>query len=144
MRLAKFILANLEPILPQWEAFARSLLPGASLTIMQLRGCAELMPRATARDMQDTRSLQDQEIKGKGGGAASYRRDIAFDMYGVERASSDFHITEAVSEYRALCASVLRLCRGAFRNDRQALIPLVGLLYKMVNPDQNIDLNQSR
>lgn len=40
MRLAKFILANLEPILPQWEAFARSLLPGASLTIMQLRGSA--------------------------------------------------------------------------------------------------------
>ena len=29
MRLADFILANIEPILVEWEAFARSIWPGA-------------------------------------------------------------------------------------------------------------------
>lgn len=125
MRLAKFILANLEPILAEWETFARSLLPGASLTIVQLRDDAELILRATARDMQNTQSLEDQQSKGKGdggaGGAASDRLDIASDMHGVERVSSGFHITEVVSEYRALRASVLRLWRESLpdpdRND---------------------------
>jgi hypothetical protein len=32
MRLAKFILTNLEPILAEWEAFAKSLPAGASMT----------------------------------------------------------------------------------------------------------------
>lgn len=126
MRLAEFILANIEPILAEWEAFARSLLPGASMTIAELRDDAESILLATARDMQNRQSLEEQESKSKGdggaGGVASDRLDIASDMHGVERVSSGFHITDVVSEYRALRASVLRLWRESIpQPDRKDL-----------------------
>ncbi len=115
MRLAEFILANIEPILAEWEAFARTLLPGATMSIVELRDDAGSILRATARDMQNRQSLEQQESKSKGdggaGGAASDRLDIASEMHGAERVSSGFHITDVVSEYRALRASVLRLWR---------------------------------
>jgi signal transduction histidine kinase len=115
MRLAEFILANIEPILAEWEAFARSLSPGAKMTIVALRDDAESILLATARDMQNPQSLQQQASKSKGdggaGGTASDRLDNASDLHGVERVGWGFHITEVVSEYRALRASVLRLWR---------------------------------
>jgi len=115
MRLAQFILANIEPILAEWEAFARRLVPGASMTIAQLRDDAESILLATARDMQNHQSLQQQKSKSQGdggaGSVASDRLDIASDRHGAERVASGFHITDVVSEYRALRASVLRLWR---------------------------------
>jgi len=60
MRLAEFIFANIEPILAEWEAFARSLLPGANLSVLALRDDAESILRNTVRDMQNAQSLQQQ------------------------------------------------------------------------------------
>jgi signal transduction histidine kinase len=115
MRLAEFIVANMEPILAEWEAFARSLLPGAKMTVLDLRDHAESILRATARDMQSAQSLQQQASKSKGhggaGGAESDAIDDASSLHGVGRVGSGFHITDVVSEYRALRASVLRLWR---------------------------------
>jgi signal transduction histidine kinase len=115
MRLAEFIVENTEPILAEWEAFARSLSPGATMTVLDLRDDAESILRATARDMQSAQSLQQQASKSKGnggaGGAASDAVDHASSMHGVARVGSGFHITDVVSEYRALRASVLRLWR---------------------------------
>ena len=115
MRLADFIFANVEPILVEWEAFARSLSPGATMTTVALRDDAESILLATARDMQTAQSLQQQASKSKGdggaGGSTSDRLDDASDLHGVERVGWGFHITEVVSEYRALRASVLRLWR---------------------------------
>lgn len=115
MQLADFILANIEPILTEWEAFARSLLPGATMTILDLRDDAESILRATARDMKNPQSLRQQASKSKGhggsGGEDSDRLDNASERHGVGRVASGFHITEVVSEYRALRASVLRLWR---------------------------------
>ena len=51
MRLADFILANIEPILQEWEAFARSLAPGAKMDVVALRDDAEAILRACVRDM---------------------------------------------------------------------------------------------
>ncbi len=113
MRLPEFILANIEPILKEWEAFARSLLPGANMTIVALRDDAGSILLSTARDMQSCQSLQQQESKSKGDGGAdtvaSDRLDNASDLHGVERVGSGFHITDVVSEYRSLRASVLRI-----------------------------------
>jgi signal transduction histidine kinase len=115
MRLAEFILSHIEPILAEWEAFARSLLPGANMTILALRDDAESILRATARDMHNAQSLKQQASKSKGhggaGGAESDRIDNASELHGAGRVGSGFHITEVVSEYRALRASVLRLWR---------------------------------
>jgi signal transduction histidine kinase len=115
MRLAEFILANVEPILAEWEAFARSLSPGATMTTVALRDDAESILLATARDMQTPQSPQQQASKSRGrggaGGSTSDRLDDASDLHGVERVGWGFHISEVVSEYRALRASVLRLWR---------------------------------
>ena len=115
MRLAEFIQANIEPILKEWEIFARSLLPGADMTVVALRDDAGSILRATARDMQNWQSLRQQASKSKGDGGAdtvaSDSLDSASDLHGAERVGSGFHITDVVAEYRALRASVLRLWR---------------------------------
>lgn len=115
MRLAQFILANIELILAEWEAFARSLTPGAKMTKLALRNDAESILLATARDMQVGQSLAQQLSKSKGNGGAGGEEsdwlDNASALHGVGRAGSGFDILEVVSEYRALRASVLRLWR---------------------------------
>ena len=115
MQLAKFILANIEPILAEWGAFAASLAPGATMTKRALRDDAGAILRATARDMEADQSLAQQTDKSKGeGGAdstASDQLDTASAQHAEERVGSGFNIMEVVSEYRALRASVLRLWR---------------------------------
>ena len=115
MRLAEFIQANIEPILKEWEVFARSLLPGAGMTVVALRDDAGSILRATARDMQNWQSARQQASKSKGDGGAdtlaSDSLDIASELHGAERVGSGFHITDVLAEYRALRASVLRLWR---------------------------------
>lgn len=115
MRLAEFILANVEAILADWDAFARGLTPGAKMTKLALRDDAEAILLATARDMQASQSLAQQASKSKGhggaSGAQSARLDNASALHGVQRVGSGFDIVEVVSEYRALRACVLRLWR---------------------------------
>jgi signal transduction histidine kinase len=115
MRLAEFILANVEPILVEWEAFAQSLVAGAKMAKLALRDDAEAILLATAREMQIGQSLAQQASKSKGhggaGGAESDRLDHASELHGVGRVGSGFDIMEVVAEYRALRASVLRLWR---------------------------------
>lgn len=115
MRLAKFILANVEPILAEWEAFAVTLAPGANMTKVALRDHAQAILLASARDMEVNQSLAQQAGKSKGNGGAdtpeSDRLDIASALHAEERLGAGFEIIEVVSEYRALRASVLRLWR---------------------------------
>jgi hypothetical protein len=115
MRLAKFIIANVEPILAEWEAFAGTLAPGATMTKLTLRGDAEAILLAAARDMQVDQSLAQQASKSKGrrgaGTTESDRIDNASARHAVNRVGSGFDIIEVVSEYRSLRASVLRLWR---------------------------------
>jgi signal transduction histidine kinase len=113
MRLADFILANIEPILQEWENFAGSLAPGAKMEVIALRDDAEAILRACTRDMrtEQTGAQQASKSKGKGGagGTTSDRLDNASSVHGVGRVGSGFNLNEVVSEYRALRASVLRL-----------------------------------
>lgn len=125
MRLADFILANIESILAEWEAFARGLTPGTKMTKLALRNAGETILRAAARDMQSNQTLAQQFSKSQGqggaGGEQSDRLDNASKIHGVERVGSGFDIMEVVAEYRALRASVLRLwresCPQADRNN---------------------------
>lgn len=115
MRLAEFILANLKPILTEWEAFAGSLEPGTTMTKLALRDDVEAILLAAARDMRIDQSLAQQASKSKGEGGAdsaeSDRLDNASALHGVDRVGWGFDIMEVVSEYRALRASVLRMWR---------------------------------
>ena len=89
MRLAQFILANVEPILAEWEEFAGTLAPGMTMSKVALRDDAHAILLATARGMQDSQSLGEQASKSKGDGGAdtaeSDRLDDASERHAGER-----------------------------------------------------------
>lgn len=112
MQLADFILANLEPILEEWEGFARTTEPGATMDVVTLRDHAEAVLRATVQDMQSAQSPAQQADKSRGRegtGPESLLLDGASHKHGLERVASGFALTEMISEYRALRAAVVRL-----------------------------------
>jgi signal transduction histidine kinase len=115
VRLADFILANTEPILAEWEAYARDIwLGGAEVDVATLRDHAEHILRATARDMQSDQTDAQQSDKSKGHGhdsASSDRLEDVSDKHGVGRVESGFELTLVIAEYRALRAGVIRLWR---------------------------------
>jgi signal transduction histidine kinase len=120
MRLADFILANIEPILQEWEKFARSLAPGAKMEVLALRDDAEAILRASMRDMQtkqtDAQQVNKSKCHGGAGGGASDRLEDPSSVHGLERVAAGFSLVQVVSEYRALRASVLGLWRKSEPN----------------------------
>ena len=114
MRLPDFILANIESILVEWEAFARSFAPGASMDALALRDHAGDILLATARDMCSAQSASERFAKSRGHhGHDGSALDGASELHAIERLGSGFDLLEVVSEYRALRASVLRLWRDS-------------------------------
>src|SRR4030095_5234387 len=109
MRLSVFILEHLEEILQAWEDFARSLLPGRSMTVAALRDHAEKMVRFIAADIETEQSKAQSFAKSLGRGPdSSGARTGALD-HAVTRAAERFTLDEMASEYRALRASVTRM-----------------------------------
>jgi signal transduction histidine kinase len=117
MRLGEFISANLNPILTEWEAFARSFAPGAKMGRLALRNDAEVILLACVRDMGAAQTLAQQASKSQGhggaGGIDSEELDEASSLHGSSRVAFGFNLLEVVSEFRALRASVLRLWRAS-------------------------------
>jgi len=112
MRLADFILSNVEPILVEWEIFARSIGAGEHLDQLALRDHAGEILRATAQDMKSAQTAAQRTKKSKGRrhhGESNDALDGASDMHAVDRLSLGFDMLEVMSEYRALRASVLEL-----------------------------------
>ena len=111
MRLAQFILSEIESILGEWEAFAATQAPAAHrMTLLALRDHAEEILRTIAADLsrEQTRSEQQSKSRGEALRAAGSPQTAA-ETHGLLRAKSGFDINQMVSEYRALRASVLRL-----------------------------------
>jgi signal transduction histidine kinase len=114
MRLADFITANLEPILVEWEAFAREIWPGAPTDPATLRDHAAQMLHAAVADMRSGQSDEQQsdKSKGKGGdGPAQAHVTRASAAHAEGRLDSGFDLPTVIAEYRALRASVIRLWR---------------------------------
>ncbi len=112
MRLADFILANIEPILKEWVSFARTITPEKDVTI--LRDHAPDILRAVAKDMKKSQTSQQSSQKSKGEGDEGKESkvvDSVSDEHAVGRAKSGFDMMDLMSEYRALRASVIRLWR---------------------------------
>jgi hypothetical protein len=112
MRLADFILANIEPILVDWVSFARTITPEKDLDV--LRDHATEILRAAARDMNAPQTEQQRSEKSKGDGdedKESRELDSASEDHAFARVDSGFDMMELLSEYRALRASVIRLWR---------------------------------
>ncbi|HKV06641.1 MAG TPA: sensor histidine kinase [Thermoanaerobaculia bacterium] len=111
MRLAEFILHDMEAILVQWEAFAATLLPAATgLGSLALRDHAQHILEAVARDLSSPQTRDEQSEKSKGRAPkVEGAPETAAQTHAVLRARSGFDINQLVAEYRALRASVLRL-----------------------------------
>jgi signal transduction histidine kinase len=111
MRLSQFIVANREPILAEWEAFARTCSPASgSMNIAALRDHANGMLTAIAADLDTPQDAVQQKAKGKGDApSATNPETTAAEEHGAGRAESGFSVDQMVAEFRALRASVIRL-----------------------------------
>lgn len=111
MRLADFILRDMEAILVAWETFAAVQLPAAQhMKRLALRDHAREILQAVSNDLSTWQSRETQITKSLGqapipGGAP----ETAAQTHGLLRAQSGFDIKQLAAEYRALRASVLRL-----------------------------------
>lgn len=111
MRLAVFIVRDMERILAQWEAFAVTLLPAAaSMDSLALRDHAKPLLQAIVADLStsQTREAQSQKAWGLAPQLAG-APETAAQTHAILRAQSGFDINQLAAEYRALRASVLQL-----------------------------------
>lgn len=111
MRLADFIADNPELILTEWVEFASTCGPaGMTMDIPGLRDHAFDMLQTIVRDLRTPQTPAEQSAKSKGRAPALVdESDTAAEVHGAGRAESGFSVSEMVSEYRALRASVIRL-----------------------------------
>jgi signal transduction histidine kinase len=110
MRLADFIVANREPILVEWEAFARTCTPAAgTMDVEALRDHASAMLTVIADDLRTPQTRKEQSAKSTGDAPETAGADTAAEEHGSGRAASGFTVAQMVAEYRALRASVIRL-----------------------------------
>jgi signal transduction histidine kinase len=111
MKLADFIASDMESILVDWEAFARTLLPAAAgMDSLALRDHADEILQAVAEDMRVAQSSEQQRQKSLGLAPVPLNAsETAAQTHAVMRARGGFDIKQLAAEYRALRASVLRL-----------------------------------
>jgi signal transduction histidine kinase len=115
-RLADFLRSDCEPILVEWEAFARTCGPaGDSMDVAALRDHAGLMLSAIADDLATAQTPGAQAEKGREHASvtAAAAHQSAAGEHGAGRAASGFTVAQMTAEYRALRASVVRLWTAA-------------------------------
>ncbi|MFL9884053.1 sensor histidine kinase [Paraburkholderia agricolaris] len=111
MRLADFILRDMETILMQWETFAATLLPAAGdMKSLALRDHAQQILQAVAKDLSTAQTRKAQAEKSMGRAPVLIGApETAAQTHALLRARGGFDINQLAAEYRALRASVLRL-----------------------------------
>ncbi|WP_076997816.1 sensor histidine kinase [Variovorax sp. KK3] len=108
MRLSKFIKENIEPILVEWEAFARTMIPPAeTMSVVELRDHAHGILLAIADEMETLQTEDQREAKSKGLAPREVAASFAAEHGGL-RQRVGFDLTQLGAEYRALRATVLR------------------------------------
>ncbi|QYF92132.1 diguanylate cyclase [Massilia sp. PAMC28688] len=108
MAIAQFIRAHIAAILDEWEQFARSLPIARKLSREALRDHARGILLAIADDLEREQSAAQAEVKSKGGGVPVSPSSAA-GLHGADRLVEGFTVNDAMSEYRALRACIVRL-----------------------------------
>jgi signal transduction histidine kinase len=119
VRLADFIVHDMQAILLQWERFASTRGAAASrMTELELRDHAKEILLAVAKDLSTSQTPEAQSAKSMGLAPTPIDAlETAAQTHGLLRARSGFNIKQMASEYRALRASVLRLWSDACQPD---------------------------
>jgi hypothetical protein len=125
-KLPDFIEKNREAILQEWDSFAQSLDFERTMSPETQRDHAEQMLDAIANDMRTTESLVEKELKGKGlSPDNSPALKTAGHEHAIARLAEQFSLSELVSEFRAIRASVLRLWARQHPNAAEHLNDIV-------------------
>ncbi len=120
MLLSSFIVQHLDTILDEWEVFARQIPSASGMDAPGLRDHARGILLAIADDLDALQSEDQQAAKGRG----LWRRlpaESEAELHGSSRVAEGFSVIEAMAEFRALRASVLRI----FAADSCQTIPQV-------------------
>ncbi|GGC67985.1 sensor histidine kinase [Undibacterium terreum] len=117
MRLAKFIISSMEPILAEWEAFARTLMPEARrMSSLTLRDHAKPILTAIANDIDRSQAASQQRHEGLPvKGSTDYETPAA--AHGALRRTSGFDMQQLAAEYRSMRSSVIKLWMAQLSDD---------------------------
>jgi diguanylate cyclase (GGDEF)-like protein/PAS domain S-box-containing protein len=108
MRLHHFISNNVDTILDQWDDFAKEIPNAQKLSSVTLRDHARGILNAITLDLEQAQSAAQQVEKSKGR-APHPALVTEAALHGGSRFSEGFNVNEAVADFRALRAGVLRL-----------------------------------
>ena len=109
MRLSRFVAANIEDILAEWEIFARRMIPAAeTMTALAIRDHARDILLEIVADMESAQTETQRHLKSEGLGPSAARQSGA-DKHGTLRQLVGFDLNQLGAEYRARRATVLRL-----------------------------------
>lgn len=112
MRFSAFIRENIEQIIAEWEAFARTLLPAAkTMSTLALRNHCRGILLVIANDMETGQTPGERSVKSKQLMPAGGAVETAAAAHGALRQIAGFDLLQLVGEFRALRASVLALWR---------------------------------
>ncbi|KPP99463.1 diguanylate cyclase [Marinobacter sp. HL-58] len=112
MRLSDFIRADIEPILQEWDTFAKTLFHAREMDKTGRRDHAREMLLAIADDIESTQTAPGQAPNFRGSEPKS-KYDTWAEVHGGDRQVSGFSVNETVSEFRALRDSVVSLWNKA-------------------------------
>jgi len=113
IRLADFIHKNIQPIVSEWETFARTLTPAANdMTPLALRDHIQEILAFIVGDIESSQTKVEQIQKSRGEKEKSIAPTAA-ETHAALRLAGGFDIDQMVSEYRALRASVIKLWSAA-------------------------------
>jgi signal transduction histidine kinase len=136
-RLANFIRDNMEPILQEWEDFARTIEPPAlTMDDEALRDHARLMLLAFSEDLDSYQSDEERSTKSRGLGKRDHE-DSAAETHAEARLLSGYTVAQLVSEYRALRSSVLALWGKAIEGHPDG--GMGGLMKDMIRFNEAVD-----
>ena len=107
MRLSPFIREHITAILEDWIGFARSLPSASRFDEATLRDHAAGILHTIAADLECPQDAQHQDAKSRGMAPRAIVVSEAH-QHGAERLLDGFTVNDAVAEFRALRASVLR------------------------------------
>jgi signal transduction histidine kinase len=107
MKLSQFIKASLDSIVADWEAFARTLPAGKSMTRLALRDHSREILLTIAAQMERPQSDQERTAQAEDMGAAAQPAGTAAAEHGALRQMAGFDLVQLFAEFRALRASVM-------------------------------------
>ena len=124
MKLSTFIQHNLDVIVDEWEAFARTLLPAAkTMSDLALRNHSREILEAIVKDMVTGQIDVERSTTSKQVELAPKASETIAAAHGALRYAAGFDLAQVVSEFRAMRASVLALwCR---RESTRAVTPAI-------------------